>query len=643
MLDLIITFIIIIGTISIFLICLYMQTKKGKPEAFIKINFLDFKKENNCYTFIEIRVKNTKTSERLSIKENKITFGVTGFKNNGILDGVLVLSNSKKKNEKKFKIILYKNCVNTVNMNINKNNAKYYSAEIIFYFKNSLNDIILNKNYEFNFQNTPKRCRLLIYNASELELSKFVEDYIKSDDLKNKAITEIKNNHNKLLLINFYIDTNKRNILIFIEDDKQLIIPNKQERNFFAKFFKELSYTNYNYSFDFVNIAEKYKKDLLTKQMIFGQKIKDLDNDKDINVYLSFINQGINSLLDNNIIQITKYNCNDVNFIFGYILFYPYFAKYQNYKALIVNFFYIINNSKTKCSLIDLIRIGVSYTFFATNNILINKIQFRDYLPEDSHYLKGFKFFESIISDLKEESDLMFIYLQLYSGCGLELINKVRCFKISMLSIEEIKYHIIKNIPNYFFTFSSQIQDYVMTDGRTQVMIFNENLILDNNSKNKKNNSIMNVAISLFNESWHMKFHMNNRIGADHSPLFCMNKNFELIKKIHWNNPNREESGKFINYNLYNSSDDATSLDLIKSLRSNELKKKVYFIGDLKELNYKSKDIVINPIKKRVLIQKNNRNNISNLSSLSSQSKENISSVNERFKYLEAIGADVNF
>jgi hypothetical protein len=620
-----------------------VKNKKGKPEAFIKINFLDFEKGNNFYTFIEIRVKNTKTSERLSIIENKITFGITGFKNNGILDGVLVLSNSKKKNEKKFKIMLYKNCVNIVNMNINKNNAKYYSAEIIFYFKNSLNDIILNKNYEFNFQNTSKRCRLLIYNSSELELSKFVEDYIKNEDLKNKALIEIRNNHNKLLLINFYIDTNKRNILIFIEDDKQLIIPNNQERNFFAKFFKELSYTNYNYSFDFVNIAEKYKKDLLTKQMIFGQTIKNLDNDKDLNAYLSFINQGINSLLDNNIIQITKNNYNDVNFIFGYILFYPYIAKYQNYKALIVNFFYIINNSKTKCSLIDLIRIGVSYTFFATNNILINKIQFRDYLPEDSHYLKGFKFFESIISDLNEESDLMFIYLQLNSGCGLELINKVRCFKISMLPIEEIKYHIIKNIPNYFFTFSSQIQDYVMTDGRTQVMIFNENLILDNDTKNRKNNNIMNITISMFHESGHMKFHMNNKIGADRSPLFCMNKNFELIKKIHWNNPNRGESGKFIDYYLYNSSDDTIPLDLIKSLRSNELMKKDYFIGDLKELNNKSKDIVINTIKKRVLTQKNNPNNISNLSSLSSQSKENISSVNERFKNLEAIGADVNF
>ena len=78
------------------------------------------------------------------------------------------------------------------------------------------------------------------------------------------------------------------------------------------------------------------------------------------------------------------------------------------------------------------------------------------------------------MKDLKEESEIMLTFLQLNSGFGYELLNNNFCYKISMVSIEEIKKHLINIIPKYFFAFSEKCNQSIISDQRTQILAFNQ-------------------------------------------------------------------------------------------------------------------------------------------------------------------------
>ena len=137
--------VLIIGIISFSWIYLKFYLYR-KPEAFIKIIFVDFK-ENNYFDTILLTIKKTKYIKKFKIKQKYITINVLGFKNKGVLKGELSIINSRNKLEKNFKIKVYKNSTNTINIKINNDNPIYYNSEIIFFCQNSnklLNLIILN-------------------------------------------------------------------------------------------------------------------------------------------------------------------------------------------------------------------------------------------------------------------------------------------------------------------------------------------------------------------------------------------------------------------------------------------------------------------------------------------------------------------
>ena len=313
MLPIIITLLIGIITITIaFFYFKFYITKK--PEAFIKIIFVDFK-ENNYYDTVLLTLKKAKTWKKFKIKQKSITINVFGFKNKEILKGELSIINSKTKNEKNFKIRIYKNSINTINIKINENNPIYYNSEIIFYYQNSKQNI-KTEDFEFSTHNSKKRKRLLIYNVNETEISNIIKKNNNNLDLQNRALEKIKTNNNKLLLLNIYIGNINSNVLIFIEEEKSLIIPSKKEKQFFIKFYWDILYNLKNYELN--KICEKYKKELEDSKMIFRQDITNLDDQKNKDTYFLFINQGINSLLDNDIIS--KNSQNDYYFILGYML-----------------------------------------------------------------------------------------------------------------------------------------------------------------------------------------------------------------------------------------------------------------------------------------------------------------------------------
>ena len=606
----------LIGIITFVAIFFYFKYNKYKvPESVIKINFIDYQ-ENNYYSSISLSLKEIKTFKNWKIKEKSSTINVYGFENKELLKGEFILLNSDRKDEKNFKIKIYKNSENIVNIKVNNKSKVYYDSEIIFYTTNTKKDINLG-DYEYSSHDSKNRKRLLLYNINEEKLTKIIKDNNNNKVLENKALNEIKNNSNKLLLLNIYMNDDKSNILIFIEEEKSLITPSKEEKKFFEKFYWIIYKNRYNKKI-LDEAAEEHKNMIIKNKMIFGQIINNLDDEQYLNIYFSFINQGINCIIDNNIIS--KNSPNDYYFILGYILLYGYFYKKKFFFNFVNNFFINMDRAYIKnYSYEDLMRIGVSYTIFCTNNKDLITIEFTDELKEDDPYKNGFKFFKNIIQDLNEDSDLLFIYLQINSGYGLELINNKRFYKLSMISVENIKSLIIQNIPKYFYIYSSNIDDYLGTDARTQVMIFNEKKIFDNTSISKINNNIMNITIGMFHESGHPKFHMNTEVGGDRSPILCIHKKFDFTQKCNLDDQKRGESGKFIDHFLYNSNNDEASIILMNSLRSNELMNKKLFIGNLDSLINTANKIINDPkiFKKNnnININKIGKNNLSNLSS----------------------------
>ena len=624
---------ILVGIISLALL-LYMFDAFRKPEASLKINFIDYK-EINFYSEITLEI-NHKVLKKMRIKGKSATINIYGIKNMEIVKAKLILKNPTKKEEKKFIINIYKNVTNILNININNRNGVYYDSEFIFYFKNQDQNIKAD-GLEYSNHNQKYRQRLLLYNSNKDILDEILR---KNNINQKKSLGIVENNNNKLLLLNIYVDINKVKTYIFIEGEKSLIVPNQEEKKLFQNFYETMCINMFDTQ-ALIQNCKSYKNKIIKKAKIFGQKINNLNDDKDNNILFSLINQGLNCLFNNNILS--KNNINDFHFIAGYILFYYYIDQKVITSNLVTTFFEYINKAYQKnYSISDLMRIGISYILFAKNKLNNLKIRFTDELKKDNPYRNGFEFFENIVKDLDEDSDLIFIYLQINSGYGLELINNEICFKLSMIPVKTVQDHILELIPKYFYIYESNKEIYGSSDSRTQVTAFNDNKIIDQSNNYHKNNSLMNVTIEMLHESGHTKFHMNNDVGGDRSPKACINKSFELIKKSHWTNQGRGESGKFIDYFLYNTeNDDELPINIISSGKSNELMDKKYFTGNLDILNMKANQIASTLSRKNTQIK--SQDSISNINNLGSGNYQSNKKESDEKEYKGSRISDIDF
>ena len=62
---------------------------------------------------------------------------------------------------------------------------------------------------EYSEYNTIKRKRLLLYNFNKEDIQKIIIDNNINEDIRNIALSQIEENINKSLLINFYISNKK--------------------------------------------------------------------------------------------------------------------------------------------------------------------------------------------------------------------------------------------------------------------------------------------------------------------------------------------------------------------------------------------------------------------------------------------------
>ena len=439
---------------------------------------------------------------------------------------------------------------------------------------------------------------MIICNIYKKELIKIIKDNNKNE-FNNNIYTVLNENPKENLLINIFVGEKNSNVLIFKQKDEQLVIPTNGEKKFFIKFYNQIN------GYNLKSKSSLFKKLLFEKENLFGNSLINKNEEEKRVIYTSFINQGIKSLLDNDII--TK---KDKDFIIGYLILLIYIANREDIiKSLYYNIHIFMKILKdNKFNEIEQIKIAISYVMFVMNNDKNFHLEITKDLKEDSPYLKGFNFYESIIKDLNEESEIMLMFLQLNSGFGLELLNNKECYNISMLSIEEIKNHLIINIPKYFFFFISESDDYIISDQRTQLLAFNAKELFDLDDPNEQNN-IMNIVIGMFHESGHLKLHM--KVGAKKSPIIYINKNYELLIQKNIKNKKGGEAGRLIDNYLYGYG--LNSCLLIMSRNFYKLMEKKLFLGNLDDLNIIADQIVTDFLNGntyiKALVSKNNKIN----------------------------------
>ena len=473
----------LITTLSVLTI-IKMLIRKNKSVIKIRFNFLDFK-PINYYDEISIKLQENIVYIG-TIKEEILVIEISGFKKKNIIHGTVKIRNARNKAEKTFNISLYKNYINNINIKINNLKHNYYSSEIIFYGDDLLSKIKINFNIAYNTFNLQKRIRLVICNIDKKELMKIITKNIFDKTLNKRIENILNNNSNQNLLINIFIGKDISNILIFRDNKDILIIPDENERKLFEEFYCKIDFNNINSQcFSFLN--KLYKKEKL-----FGTSIIN-KNEKDKRIaYVSFINQGINCLIENDII--TK---KDKNFMLGYLIFLFYICNGEEAHDMNMINSLIKKMEYHKFDEIEQIKMVIAYVIFCLNYPFRFTLKFIDHFQKGNDYFDGFHFFENIVKDLKEESEIMLTFLQLNSGFGYELLNNNYCYKISMVSIEEIKKHLIDIIPKYFFAFSEECNQSIISDQRTQILAFNQKKLFkleDGDEKTRKINK-MNVVL----------------------------------------------------------------------------------------------------------------------------------------------------
>jgi len=261
-------------------------------DTFLLINIVDYQDFNYFNKIIIKDPKNKNYNEtEINIKKNEIKLPIFGFKNKKFLEREISIANSDRTIFKTFKIYIYKNFLNNINIYLNNVSDKYYYSEIIFYGKNIENKIKLNDLVYNNF-NLKKRIRCIILNIEQNKLFDIIKNNNYKDELNLKIQQILTNVSNKNLLINIFMGNNKSNVLIFTEEEKALIIATEEEKKILSELYRLIN-KNINDEKEINKLCKSYKDHLLKKNKIFGLNIENIPDNLKNQTLCSYINQGI--------------------------------------------------------------------------------------------------------------------------------------------------------------------------------------------------------------------------------------------------------------------------------------------------------------------------------------------------------------
>ena len=482
--------------------------------------------------------------------------------------------------KKSFVIVINKHAENHYNIILDIIEKKTYSLEIIIYSIikkcleeiNYLKDLIiyqkennLSNILRLNIINAREEDLLNIYslNMENEEKLKINKDFF-SGYAQNLLLNIIYSKEGKIAFRRIFENTEEKIILNYDEDDKNLL------KSLYITVIKK--YMNSNQ--DNKKILENFKKDFISfdKKHGYSSKINEENNkETDINSDLRIINMKFNYnpfyiwYFDKKDITLeelnmTEYLCYLNLILLGDNKFLDRIQNLNEEKNKIFNKYSYLTNKDKSLILINLL-----------TNEKKNKsnYQFKSFydLPIHSPYIQSELFFRKTVSQLNDNSSLSFLFLQLNSGSGEDYLTKAEHYKIRMIPLIEIKYHLLKKFfYTYFFTFNSNNNIMALSNVHTQILSFNESVDIGywrpkRLSELSSQNNMIKLAFLKFHEYAHTKFHGNFENKME--PRFLLDANFQLIdnkkrKNSDLDSPNAGESGNALEYFIFQ---DYTTLD----------------------------------------------------------------------------------
>jgi len=152
-------------------------------------------------------------------------------------------------------------------------------------------------------------------------------------------------------------------------------------------------------------------------------------------------------------------------------------------------------------------------------------------LPAYSPFIESEIKFREIITQLKDDSKLTFLFLQLNSGAGKDLLSSKTFYQIKMIPLVSIKNHLLNDFSSYFYIYNiSSFKDLAFTNPQTNLKGYNELCLKKGKEDIALHQSNLNTVKLLFlklHENCHSKFSAN--YNFDLSPQFAFKTNLSKL------------------------------------------------------------------------------------------------------------------
>ena len=487
--------------------------------TFLKFNFIKLKKSGKYFKEINILGDDYNTEKNIEIQYKERNGDINYFETQTTIK---LRDKSNEKNNIEFTLNINLHQINNYNIFIDIFEEKTYSLEIIFYSKInkllpkqiSINGLFINIT-DFLYS----MARVAIFNINKKSLTKFFEQY--PDYCKTDASNQyILFNYTDIFVNIFIINKTKNNLKIY----NNYVDIISYEYN-----TEDVAYINECYNKIFGDlILEKIDISELISKFKKGFKNKKKNIKKILKVFneIPYFIKYRKNIPSNEDIELIEKIC------ILQIIFNDYPMKTSDYILVLENLKYFIqfkksistiNENKTK--LFVLLNI-TKYILKCNNKDYNYKMIYFKNLPEYSPYVQSEILYRKIISSLEDKSKLSLLFLQLNSGGGTDIISLKKWYKVKMIPLIAIKFHILNNFSPYFFIYESKEISLAFVNPQTLLKSFNEYFLKIGEEQISLHESSMNTSKILIlncHEYSHINFKGNKRMET--SPQFALKNN----------------------------------------------------------------------------------------------------------------------
>ena len=562
---------------------------KKKP-TIISFDFQKLKKENPTFQ----KLKCSWNLEEYNIKDGtSISFQIFDLPEENYVTSLKIsLINEKYKKDFLINVYSHQNNIYIIYIDDENNpNIDKFSLECIYYSKL---EKLLPKNIQWETNEFKKnikldedfginnRKRFTIININCITCVKII-NYCSGLNIDCfNSIFDNRNNNNILLNIRILNKKKKEACLFLNQYEKQIYQLNEKEKEILIAFKKDIIdkfiipninkninslHSTQNDFFDSILTFAKIHKIDENQKLIYDESKKEFSQQlnlefKQIELML---NKYFNVPLSERFNKI-KINKNDyelsIQIIYIYICIFNNsnifrsLLKFEKSRLKIEKQFFNDNNNDFNIK--DKIRIMFTLRDFIMKNYNENTpyelVKLRD-LPYYSPYFSAKLFYRKIIENLKVDSKLTLIFLQLNSGSSLDYNNGKYIYKISMIPLCLIQEHILTNNDNYFFRYFFKDGNYAYTDSYTGIYSFNEFELFQVEkpiSTDEDENKVIKINFVSFHEGGHKKFNGNNNMEL--SQQYFFDNNLNIVDNLNNNEEIGEwgESGNAVDYYMCN-------------------------------------------------------------------------------------------